>query len=71
MTVANLRGVKESGRVFAGPTYIYVLALVSLIGVGLYKVYFASLGPIQGAGSGARRTEDHVHRDWSASRCSS
>jgi amino acid transporter len=41
MTVANLRGVKESGRLFAGPTYIYVLALVSLIGVGLYKVYFA------------------------------
>jgi amino acid transporter len=48
MTVANLRGVKESGRLFAGPTYIYVLALLTLIGVGLYKVYFGNLGAIPG-----------------------
>src|SRR4051812_17844770 len=48
MTVANLRGVKESGRIFAGPTYIYVVTLLILIGSGLYKVYFANLGPIQG-----------------------
>jgi amino acid transporter len=48
MTVANLRGVKESGRIFAGPTYIYVGALLALIGVGLYKVYFSDLGPIPG-----------------------
>jgi amino acid transporter len=46
MTIANLRGVKESGRLFAGPTYIYVVALLSLILVGLYKVYFDNLGPI-------------------------
>jgi amino acid transporter len=48
MTVANLRGVKESGRIFAGPTYVYVLALLALIGVGLYKVYVGNLGPIPG-----------------------
>jgi len=48
MTVANLRGVKESGRIFAGPTYIYVLSLLLLIGSGLYQVYFSDLGPIQG-----------------------
>jgi amino acid transporter len=48
MTVANLRGLKESGRLFAGPTYIYVAALLTLIGAGLYKVYFSDLGPIQG-----------------------
>jgi amino acid transporter len=48
MTVANLRGVKESGRIFAGPTYIYVVSLLILIGTGLYKLYFGSLGPIQG-----------------------
>jgi hypothetical protein len=40
--------VKESGRIFAGPTYIYVGALLALIGVGLYKVYFSDLGPIPG-----------------------
>jgi amino acid transporter len=46
MTVANLRGVKESGRLFAGPTYIYVFALLALIGYGLYQVYFQGLGVI-------------------------
>ena len=48
MTVANLRGVKESGRIFAGPTYIYVLSLLTLILYGLYRVYFGGLGPIPG-----------------------
>ena len=27
MTIANLRGMKESGRLFAGPTYVYIVAL--------------------------------------------
>jgi amino acid transporter len=46
MTVANLRGVRESGRIFAGPTYIYVFALLTLIGYGLWQVYVNGLGPI-------------------------
>jgi amino acid transporter len=37
MTLANLRGLKESGRLFAGPTYIYVVALAALILVGLLR----------------------------------
>jgi amino acid transporter len=48
MTVANLRGLKESGRLFAPPTYIYVLSLLALIGSGLYQVWFGDLGPITG-----------------------
>ena len=32
MTLANLRGLKESGRLFAGPTYVYILALAALVG---------------------------------------
>jgi amino acid transporter len=39
MTVANLRGVKESGRIFAGPTYVYTISLVILIVYGLYQSY--------------------------------
>ena len=46
MTVMNLRGVKESGRIFAGPTYIYIVALTMLVGWGLYKSYFGGLNPI-------------------------
>jgi Amino acid permease len=46
MTLMNLRGVKESGAFFAGPTYFYVLMLFLLIGTGLYRVLFRHLGPI-------------------------
>ena len=46
MTLANLRGVKESGRLFAGPTYLYIFSLLTLIGVGLYKVFVQNLGEI-------------------------
>ena len=46
ITVANLRGLKESGALFAPPTYLYIISLASLIIVGLYKVYFKDLGPI-------------------------
>ena len=35
MTVANLRGLKESGSLFAPPTYLYIVMLMLLIGVGL------------------------------------
>ena len=30
ITVANLRGLKESGRLFAGPVYGYVVAMSAL-----------------------------------------
>jgi len=46
ITLANLRGIKESGALFAPPTYLYILSLASLIAVGLFKVYFRDLGPI-------------------------
>ncbi len=46
ITVANLRGVKESGRLFAGPVYGYVVAMVLLVGVGLARTYFGHLGTI-------------------------
>jgi amino acid transporter len=44
MTVANLRGLKESGRLFAGPTYISVFALFTLIVAGLLRSYLGELG---------------------------
>ena len=39
----NLRGVKESGRVFAVPTYGFILAMAGLLGVGVYRVLFGGL----------------------------
>lgn len=48
MTIANLRGLKESGQLFAGPTYIYLVALGLLLGIGLFRIYFGDLGEIPG-----------------------
>ena len=46
ITVANLRGIKESGRIFAVPTYIYIVILTILVGYGLYQSYFGNLGHV-------------------------
>ena len=46
IAIANLRGVKESGRVFAVPTYAYIVSLVILLVVGLSKSFFGDLGRI-------------------------
>src|SRR3954447_15924014 len=57
MTIANLRGVRESGALFAPPTYIYVIMLGLLIVVGLIRVYFGGLGPIPPS----QMTEEALH----------
>ena len=46
ITVANLRGLKESGRVFAVPTYIYVLTVSTLVLYGLFRVFFGDIDPV-------------------------
>ncbi len=50
ITLINLRGAKESGKIFAIPTYVYVLAVGSLISFGLTKSYlgwFGGIDPIE------------------------
>src|SRR2546423_9388140 len=37
ITIANLRGVKESGRIFAVPTYIYIVIIALLVRYGLVR----------------------------------
>lgn len=46
MTIANLRGLRESGALFAPPTYVYIVSLVLLIAVGLFRVFVQDLPPI-------------------------
>jgi len=46
MTVVNLRGVKESGRVFAIPTYFFLLTMFLTLGVGGYRFLTGDLGTI-------------------------
>ena len=47
VTVANLRGIKESGKLFAVPTYIYILSLVGLLLYAFSKELFGELGQVE------------------------
>lgn len=42
----NLRGVKESGKALAIPTYFFLATMVTLLGVGFYKYFTGSLGQV-------------------------
>ena len=43
VTLANLRGVKESGQLFAIPTYTFIGSMFLLIGVGLFHIATGSV----------------------------
>jgi amino acid transporter len=36
VSLANLRGIRESGSIFAFPTYMFLAAMFSMIGIGLF-----------------------------------
>src|SRR5438309_6717892 len=46
----NLRGVKESGKLFAIPTYFFIIDMVLLLGYGMFRLAFGHL-PVE-----------HVHK---------
>ena len=46
ITLANLRGMKESGTVFAFPTYLYIFTVASMVLYGLYQIFFDEIGTI-------------------------
>jgi amino acid transporter len=39
IAIVNLRGVRESGAFFAGPTYLFILSMLALIVVGLVRYW--------------------------------
>ena len=46
LTAANLRGLKESGRMFAAPTYIYIASLSALVAIGLYRIFLGHVDQV-------------------------
>ena len=48
MSWVNMRGVKESGRIFALPAYFFIAAMVLTLGVGFFKMATGTLGTVQG-----------------------
>jgi amino acid transporter len=43
MTFINMRGVKESARLFAAPTYFFLFTMLVTLGVGFYKMFTGTL----------------------------
>ena len=41
IALANLRGVRESGALFAGPTYAFIVSFIFMIGYGLVRYYLS------------------------------
>jgi amino acid transporter len=49
IAVANLRGVRESGSLFAAPTYAFLISFLFMIGYGLFSYYtYGGAAPIPG-----------------------
>ena len=46
IAIMNLRGVKESGRLFAVPTYLFVVSILGLVAVGLFRAALGDLTPV-------------------------
>jgi amino acid transporter len=44
--VVNLRGVRESGAIFAVPTYFFVLMMYLTVGVGFFRYLAGTLGTV-------------------------
>jgi amino acid transporter len=46
ITIANLRGLRESGNIFAVPTYLFVFLALGIVGVGLVGILTGSASPV-------------------------
>jgi amino acid transporter len=46
LMVGNLRGIRESGRIFAVPTYFFVVTILTLIAVGAWHMLTGTVAPV-------------------------
>jgi amino acid transporter len=46
LMLGNLRGIRESGRLFAGPTYFFIASILTMIAVGAFRYFTGTLHPI-------------------------
>ena len=47
LTLGNLRGIRESGQIFAVPTYFFVFSVVVLLGAGAYRYLTGGIVPVE------------------------
>jgi amino acid transporter len=60
LTAMNLRGVRESGRIFAVPTYLFVLGVLVLIATGFIRMLFGDTPVAESAGWSIQPEPSHV-----------
>jgi amino acid transporter len=46
ITVANLRGLRESGNIFAIPTYLFVGLALAIVAIGAFRIVTGTVGAI-------------------------
>jgi amino acid transporter len=46
LMTGNLRGIRESGRMFAGPTYFFIVSILTMISVGAWRYVTGTLEPV-------------------------
>ena len=49
LTLGNLRGIRESGKIFAAPTYFFIVSLLALIAVGAWRAMTGTVQPVEPA----------------------
>lgn len=46
LALVNLRGVRESGRIFAAPTYFFIVSIFVMVAAGLWRVVTGTAQPL-------------------------
>ena len=46
ITLGNLRGLRESGNIFALPTYLFLFSALLMIAIGMFKIVVLGEGPV-------------------------
>jgi len=49
LAVGNLRGIRESGRIFSVPTYFFIAGVLVMLGVGVWRVLSGAVTPVTAA----------------------
>ncbi|GBL39845.1 MAG: APC family permease [Nitrospira sp.] len=58
--LVNLRGVRESGKVFAVPTYLFIGGMFLMLAAGTYQLLFGQLTPITPQSMATKTTVESV-----------
>ena len=62
ITIANLRGLRESGNIFAVPTYLFVVLALAIVALGVFHILTGTVVPVPPEpDAGSVRDRDHRH----------